>query len=248
MIIYKVTNIKNNKVYVGKTIKSLEKRKIQHEKASIIKKDNAYFHNAIIKYGIENFKWEIIFECSDKLILNVMETMKIIVNHSHHTEGGYNLTWGGDGQSGYKHTEETRKKISNKLKGSNHPMYGKHLSKEVKENHRKSAVGKHHTEETKKKMSSSKKGCIPWNKGKNVGIGEENGFYGKHHTEEAKKKMSESHKGKSSGRLGKKHTEETKKKISEKQKGNTYRLGIKNKSIHKPKPVNENSGIKGWLL
>ena len=56
-------------------------------------------------------------ECNDYLILNIRETMKIITNHSHWTEGGYNLTWGGDGLSGYKHTDETKRKLSTHFKG-----------------------------------------------------------------------------------------------------------------------------------
>ena len=39
-----------------------------------------------------------------------METMKIIVNHTHISENkGYNLTWGGGGSSGYKFTSEQKR-------------------------------------------------------------------------------------------------------------------------------------------
>ena len=52
MLIYKVTNLKNNKVYIGQTINSLEYRQNQHIKDCRRKNyyDN-YFHNALIKYG-----------------------------------------------------------------------------------------------------------------------------------------------------------------------------------------------------
>ena len=114
-VIYKATNLINGKCYIGKTIQEFRIRKTRHFQDIKNSSDNAYFHNAIKKYGKKNFTWEVIFECDDVLILNVMETMKIIVNHSHWTEGkGYNLTWGGECEQkkGFKHTEETKKKMS----------------------------------------------------------------------------------------------------------------------------------------
>jgi group I intron endonuclease len=125
-VIYKATNLINGKCYIGKTIQEFRIRKTRHFQDIKNSSDNAYFHNAIKKYGKKNFTWEVIFECDDVLILNVMETMKIIVNHSHWTEGkGYNLTWGGEGSYGFKHTDKSKKKMSEKLKGKNNPMYGK---------------------------------------------------------------------------------------------------------------------------
>ena len=59
-----------------------------------------------------------------------------------------NRDWGGiGGKSGIKHSEEHNKKVSEALKGENHPFYGEH-----------------HSEEHNKKISESMKGK---NKGKN---------------------------------------------------------------------------------
>lgn len=169
-IIYKVTNMVNNKIYIGKTIYTLNKRKSEHIITTKSKCGNMVFHKAIRKYGEENFKWETIYECDDELILNIMETMKIIVNHSHMSEGGYNLTWGGEGISGYKFTDEQKKKLSESHKGITSNRKGVKLSKE-----------------TKKKLSESHKGQVAWNKGKT-------GCFSR--SIETKRKMSESHKGK----------------------------------------------------
>lgn len=51
-----------------------------------------------------------------------------------------NLGWSGENHPFYgrKHTEESRKKISDKLKGENHPLFGKHLSDETREKMSKS--------------------------------------------------------------------------------------------------------------
>jgi len=159
-IIYKVTNLHNNKVYVGKTTQTLDERISDHIGATKRNSDNAYFHKAIRKHGKESFKWEIICEC-DPLIINILETMKIIVEHSHVSEGGYNLTWGGEGTNGYKFTDEQVKKLSeshighvqsdktkekrrismigkNKRYGKDNNRYGIQLSDETKEKIRKS--------------------------------------------------------------------------------------------------------------
>ena len=176
-VIYRATNLINGKCYIGKTICKLTKRKREHiyssrhlkEKKECldIKNDDVYFHRAINKYDIENFKWEIIFECDDELILGIMETMKIIVNHSHVSENGYNLTWGNDGTYGYNHTEETKKKISNKLFEFYLTEKGKELRLKIK-GHSVSEEGRQKisevhkdkivSEEIRKKLSEAKKG------------------------------------------------------------------------------------------
>ena len=59
MIIYKATNLINNKTYIGQTVLDLKTRRRQHENS--YKYKNCYaFSKAIKKYGKENFKQEII--------------------------------------------------------------------------------------------------------------------------------------------------------------------------------------------
>lgn len=84
-----------------------------------------------------------------------------------------------------KHTEQSKIKISESLKG--HPV-----SDETKEKIRRANIGKRHSEETKQKLSE-------------INSGEKSQFYGKHpwifglhHSEETKRKISESNKGKHS--------------------------------------------------
>ena len=59
-IIYQCTNLVNNKIYIGQTIRTLEERKKEHLKKAI--NDGTYFHNAILKYSKENFQWSILGE------------------------------------------------------------------------------------------------------------------------------------------------------------------------------------------
>ena len=61
-----------------------------------------------------------------------------------------NFTWGGEGCSGYKHSEEEKQKMSKSLKGKNK---GKHHTEEHNKKVSKTLEGKHHSEEARKKMS-----------------------------------------------------------------------------------------------
>lgn len=62
---------------------------------------------------------------------------------------------------GYHHSEETKKKISDAMKGENNPFYGKHHTEETKEKlkgENNPMYGKQHTDESRKKMSEARKG------------------------------------------------------------------------------------------
>lgn len=203
MIIYLVTNMVNDKMYVGQTIRSLAERRTKHIYASLTNKDNGYFHNALRVYGVDNFKWEIVHNCSNTNILNLLEIFYI--GYYDTFNNGYNLNAGGKNAS---MSEETRAKIS----GENHPMYGKH-----------------HTIETKKKMSLSHSGKNNPNYGK---LGKDSYNYGRKHTAETKLKISKAHVGfkhsvetklkmcgENNSMYGKTVSKETKKKISLALKG-----------------------------
>lgn len=107
----------------------------------------------------------------------------------------------------YKHSEETRKKISKSLRGKIvSDEHKKHLSLALKGN--KNCLGRKHSEETKKKIRQS-------NLGHKI-------------SEETRKKMGEAKKGKRGNNTGNRHSEETKKRISQNLYGK-YR-GDKNPS------------------
>ena len=133
--IYCITNTLNGKRYVGKTRYAIEKRFEQHSRAS--NKINTYIHNAILKYGKENFTISLIAEVPDE-DWKYWEKYYIKKYHSHFTEGGYNITYGGD---------------SNPMDIPEVKEIQKRRCKEKTYEKRANWLGKHHSEESKKKMS-----------------------------------------------------------------------------------------------
>lgn len=145
--IYKITNIINNKCYIGQSV-NLKSRIKSHK--SMIKhnnEDNNHLRKATIKYGHNNFKIEIIKYCNEQE-LDYWERYFINLFKSYDEKYGYNIELGG---STHKHlSKEQIRKMTNtkkgKLKGKENPFYGRK-----------------HTIETKKKISDKNKGnkfCI----------------------------------------------------------------------------------------
>jgi group I intron endonuclease len=109
--IYKATNTITGKSYVGYS-SNFHRRKIAHKTKS--KNGSKYhFHNSIRKYGFDSIDWEILYEGNDAL---TQETRFIKEHDTFHN--GYNLTEGGEGASGWKHTKEAKEKIAEASKGN----------------------------------------------------------------------------------------------------------------------------------
>ena len=87
----------NNPVYVGQTIISIQKRWNEHKTLARGNSKSTSFaiHNAMNKYGIDNFSIKLIEETLNDN-LNEREKFWIKKLHTHISENGYNLTWGGE--------------------------------------------------------------------------------------------------------------------------------------------------------
>lgn len=105
--VYKITNLKNGKCYIGQSIQ-LKERFRCHRKH----KDKSLFHNAIRKHGIENFHFEVLIYC-DRRDLNLYENLFILTFNTR-SPNGYNLDM--DGSYAEPRSLETRKKMSDRLK------------------------------------------------------------------------------------------------------------------------------------
>ena len=107
MLVYKITNKINNKIYIGITSQSLNKRWYNH----CGKKSNCtLLRNAINKYGKFNFQIEQIDSASSREDLEQKEQYWIAYYKSNQPEFGYNLLSGGFYKS--KHSELTKQKMS----------------------------------------------------------------------------------------------------------------------------------------
>lgn len=126
MVVYKITNKINNKIYIGQT-KNFKIRKRQHLKLYKNNK-NSLIDLAINKYGSNNFEWEVLKECQSQDELNFWETYYIEKFNATDLNNGYNLKGGG---AKPWLSEETKRKIGDSQKGKLNHMYNK-KSKENK--------------------------------------------------------------------------------------------------------------------
>ena len=167
--IYKITNILNQKSYIGvtgysKPIRRWRKHILISKNKELYLKNGSFrdLHQAILDDGITAFTFEVIDTCPSSR--GFRREQYWIKFYNTFGEGGYNLTAGGRGFNGGSHSEETKKALSeiNKGKriGANNPWFGKH-----------------HTAEAKAKIAAANTKVI-FNRGKN------NPFYGKTHSPE----------------------------------------------------------------
>ena len=106
----------NGKKYIGQTTKLVEERIKEH---IIVSKTDAQYllSKAIRKYGEISIEYKSIDNACNRDELNQLEIQYIIFYDTHYLKGyGYNMTDGGEGVTGYIHTEETKKLMSSKSK------------------------------------------------------------------------------------------------------------------------------------
>lgn len=156
MIIYRVTNLINNKIYIGQTKYSLKERKHGHYSKM---KDNTYFHKALCKYNKNVFIWEIIDKADTIEELNKKEQYWIKYYDSFNKNKGYNLTMGGEGSIGYIPSEETRKKMRNRMLGNKYTL-GFKVKEETKEKLRNINLNKKLSIDHKNKIGKSNRKYI----------------------------------------------------------------------------------------
>ena len=214
--IYLITNLDNNKKYVGLTKFSITERFYQHVKRGFL------LTEAIKKYGEDKFFIELIEEVDTAGRAYELEQY-YIKEYNTKVPYGYNLTDGGDGIFGWEVTEEYRQECSERVK---------QLHKEKKVG----MYGKNHSDETKRKMSVASKGkSKPWLIGRKLSpesiekLRQIN--LGRVLSDETRKKISENHhdvNGENNPMYGKNHSPETIEKLREKAKNRPKRVWINN--------------------
>lgn len=94
--IYKIVNDINNKIYIGKTTFSIERRWQEHSKDyKKLSQQHRPLYSAMQKYGIEHFHISLIEECN---LLELDQRERYWIESYNSFINGYNATIGGDGK------------------------------------------------------------------------------------------------------------------------------------------------------
>lgn len=193
--IYLITNTVNGLCYVGQS-QDMRRRKDTHiRELNRNAHCNRHLQSSWNKYGADAFEFTVLTECpveklNDEEVYYIAELGTFV--------GGYNMNAGGGANTGYKHTEETKRKLSEghaDVSGEKNPMFGHTVQEYMTDE--EVALWKSHIAES---MTGAK-----------------NHFYGKVHTEGTRQKMSEARKGKLTGKdnpmYGKTHSADAVAKI-----------------------------------
>jgi group I intron endonuclease len=175
--IYRITNNLNHKAYIGYTIENPPKKRYRAHIYLARKGSTSHIHRAIRKDGITNFSFEVLCWGEDhKAGLEIAEPLMIeLFPHE------YNMTKGGEGILGYKHTPEqnlaksARSKISSlgnkNCLGKKNALGTKRTPEQCLEMSilRMGHKGCQHTEESLMKIRAARAKQIVWNKGIKTG-------------------------------------------------------------------------------
>lgn len=132
IVLYQAKNLINGKRYIGITSAGLGKRVGRHFKTARLHKRGSAIGAAIRKYGQRNIKFSVLVVCPNWEYAKEMEIAAISA-----IKPEYNITKGGEGASGYRHSEDHKRKVSDLFKGN------------------KFWLGKRHKPETIEKMKRS---------------------------------------------------------------------------------------------
>lgn len=174
--IYKIKNKINKKCYIGQTSRGFKVRVSEHLRSARSGNRNSAIHKALRKYGEANFEFTIVVDNVPEDLLDGLE-INVIAAEQAYGKYGYNLGEGGNTNRNRIVSTETRHKLSKaklgkkmnltdeeravlseNMKGTNNPMYGKTHTEETKRMISALNKGRRASESTKKKLSDSCKG------------------------------------------------------------------------------------------
>lgn len=175
---YCITNLINGKKYYGKTSKNPPEKRWQTHVAAARKGPDdhhrfQYLHRAIRKYGPENFTFEVVSTYDDEAEWTQAEIDLIAEHQTNDRTKGYNLTAGGDGARGYRHTARAKRIMSERKKkeyvGTGNPFFGRKHSRRARKTIAEKAA---------------------------LRTGPRNSFYGRRHSDESRARMADNHRDK----------------------------------------------------
>lgn len=158
--VYRIVRRETGKQYFGWTSESPNQRWWRHKDHA--KKGDGYaIHNAMRRYGVEAFDFEVFLEVGTAAEAKLAEMYYIAgfkTNARRKGHWGYNLTDGGEGVVGYTHSEETRAAIGARLRGKPSPLRGRPKDPEAIEKMAAHHRGRNLTLEHRAKLSAAKRG------------------------------------------------------------------------------------------
>lgn len=163
MLIYKITNDVNDKLYIGQTTKTLEERIKNHRNSFVSGVDN-HLYRAMRKYGWDKFHFHPIVEVETQEELDALE--EYYIREFDTIYNGYNMAKGGTVNVMY--SEVIKERHDRKMRT---PAVRKKISDSMKAYHKKNGGM---TEEHRRHLSENKKA-----------------FYASARGQETKKKFSE---------------------------------------------------------
>lgn len=155
--VYKATNKKTGKSYIGLSKHSLEHRRSEHLKDAR-RNSPTHFHRALRKYGADAFNWCTLYLCSSPTLTSLTERMMIKQFDTYQT--GYNMTTGGESNWTKVVSDATRKKLSEAGKG-------RRVSQSTRKKMSQSSKGRIFTNSHREKLSQANK--RRWQEGGNIG-------------------------------------------------------------------------------
>jgi hypothetical protein len=201
--IYKITS-PSNKIYIGKTI-NLKAR--QNRYKNLHCKGQAKLYRSLRKYGWEKHKFEIIEECLQPELDN-KEKYYIDLFNTFNSEYGLNLKEGGQGG---KMSDETKKKISESNKGKKNCLGFKHsLETRLKMSIERKGRSKEFYRKIAEKRRGKKASDVARENIRKSKLGDKNPMFRKVFNDEERKRMSDI--AKKNGMLGRKMSQEFKEK------------------------------------
>lgn len=176
--IYKITNIENQKFYIGSATNLLFRKRSHFSSLKSGLHKNQKLQRAYNKYGCESFKFEVLLYCDSK---NLIMYEQLVIDALDPVKNGFNINPVAGSTVGYKHTEDSKKKMSQaaidrpKPKPSKETCLKISLSKigkkrkpfteEARRNMSLAHLGKKRgplSEETKQKIAKAKTGKPGW--------------------------------------------------------------------------------------
>lgn len=162
----------NSVVYVGKDSYIDEgKRRSDHKSPS---KYDAQPFNRIVQNNPNRYTYQVlVWNAKDQETLTSLE-----IQYIRQLKPKFNFTDGGDGSCGFKHSEESKRKIGEANKGKKHSDETRRKMSKTRKGKKRNPFSAEHC----RNISEANKGKVPWNKGKK-------------RSEETRKKISETLKG-----------------------------------------------------